>query len=66
MSQRAGACAGRARDGPGPPRAAHLDLDAPRAVVRWGGWRWKLVAIVDNLAAAQDLVRPEKPGLQPW
>ncbi|MBZ4018023.1 DUF6087 family protein [Streptomyces purpurogeneiscleroticus] len=51
---------------PGPPRAAHLDPDAPRAVVRWDGQRWKLVAIVDNLAAAQALMRPDKPGPEPW
>ncbi|WP_372457183.1 DUF6087 family protein, partial [Streptomyces purpurogeneiscleroticus] len=47
-------------------RAAHIAPDAPRAVVRWDGQHWELVAIVDNLAAAQDLMRPAKPGPEPW
>ncbi|MFI9029973.1 DUF6087 family protein [Streptomyces sp. NPDC053560] len=50
----------------GPPRAAHLDPDAPRVVVRWDGQRWKLVAIVADLAAAQELMRPAKPGPELW
>ncbi|MFD7714187.1 DUF6087 family protein [Streptomyces sp. NPDC059786] len=51
---------------PGPPRAAHLDPDAPRAVLRWDGRCWKLVAVVADLAAAQDRMRPEHPGPEPW
>ncbi|GAA0449137.1 hypothetical protein GCM10010361_11450 [Streptomyces olivaceiscleroticus] len=51
---------------PGQPRAAHLAPHAPHAVVRWDGRRWKLVAIVDNLAAAQALMRPDKPDPELW
>ncbi|WP_374936950.1 DUF6087 family protein [Streptomyces sp. Ru73] len=51
---------------PGPPRAAYLDLEAPRAVVRWDGRRWKPVAIVGNVAAAQVLMCPAEPGPERW
>lgn len=51
---------------PGPPRAAHVDPDLPRAVFRWDGTGWRLVRVVPDLAAAQDLMRPETPGPEPW
>ncbi|GAA2288668.1 hypothetical protein GCM10010145_68840 [Streptomyces ruber] len=51
---------------PGPPRAAHLVPDAPRAVLRWDGERWKLVAVVADLATAQERMRPKRPGPEPW
>ncbi|MFE0063277.1 DUF6087 family protein [Streptomyces sp. NPDC059003] len=55
----------------GPPRAAHLDPELPRAVMRWSGKKtgWKLVKVVPNLAAAQEFMRPKdtkKPKLEPW
>ncbi|WP_369380371.1 DUF6087 family protein [Streptomyces sp. cg36] len=50
----------------GPKRAAHLDPELPRAVFRWTGTGWEHVATVDNLKAAQDLMRPAKPGPEPW
>ncbi|GGZ42783.1 DUF6087 family protein [Streptomyces poonensis] len=51
---------------PGPPRAAHRDPHAPRAVLRWDGERWKLVAVVADLAAAQARMRSDHPGPEPW
>ncbi|MEU2792584.1 DUF6087 family protein [Streptomyces sp. NPDC007100] len=50
----------------GPPRAAHLDPELPRAVLRWTGTKWQLVKVVDDLKAARDLMRPQKPGPEPW
>ncbi|MFI6688023.1 DUF6087 family protein [Streptomyces sp. NPDC050485] len=54
---------------PGPPRAAHLDPELPRVVVRWSGTAWELVTVVPNLAAAQEFMRPKdtkKVELEPW
>ncbi|MEU7484844.1 DUF6087 family protein [Streptomyces sp. NPDC042319] len=48
------------------PRNPPQDSDAPRAVLRWDGQHWKLVAIVETLAAAQSLMRPDKPGPELW
>ncbi|WP_050515196.1 DUF6087 family protein [Streptomyces rimosus] len=50
----------------GPPRAAHLDPQLPRAVLRWTGVKWELVKVVPDLAAAQRLMRPRKAGPEPW
>ncbi|MFF1715768.1 DUF6087 family protein [Streptomyces sp. NPDC058268] len=50
----------------GPPRAAHLDPELPRAVLRWTGSEWKLVQVVPDLEAAQRLMRPQKAGPEPW
>ncbi len=50
----------------GAPRAAHLDPELPRAVLRWTGREWKLVAVVPDLAAATALMHPEPTGPEPW
>ncbi|MER5302245.1 DUF6087 family protein [Streptomyces lasiicapitis] len=50
----------------GPQRAAHLDPDLPRAVLRWTGQEWTLVRVVADLEAAKALMHPEPAGPEPW
>jgi hypothetical protein len=50
----------------GPSRAAHLDPEMPRAVVRWTGEAWVLVKVVPNLVAAKKLMHPKTSGPEPW
>ncbi|MFD7162959.1 DUF6087 family protein [Streptomyces violascens] len=50
----------------GPQRAAHLDPELPRAVLRWSGEAWVLVKVVPNLAAAKKLMHPKTTGPEPW
>ncbi|MFD7337538.1 DUF6087 family protein [Streptomyces violascens] len=47
-------------------RAAHLDPEMPRAVVRWTGEAWVLVKVVPNSVAAKKLMHPKSSGPDPW
>ncbi|MEV7277641.1 DUF6087 family protein [Streptomyces sp. NPDC093111] len=47
--------------GDGPHRGAHVEPDAPRAIEEWTGTEWKVVGIVENLAAAKAVLYPPPP-----
>ncbi|MFI6417144.1 DUF6087 family protein [Streptomyces sp. NPDC050842] len=51
--------------GDGPHRGAHVDPDAPRAIEEWTGTEWKVIGIVENLAAARALLYPPPPQGKP-
>lgn len=42
----------------GPRRAAHVNPDKPRVIVRWDGYQWQPVTITDDYAAAQRYLNP--------
>ncbi|MFF4285637.1 DUF6087 family protein [Streptomyces sp. NPDC001633] len=45
----------------GPHGGAHVEPDAPRAIQRWTGTEWETVGVVDDLAAAKELLFPPPP-----
>ncbi|MGW1994941.1 DUF6087 family protein [Embleya sp. NPDC001921] len=59
----------------GPPRAPHVDRDAPRVVLEWDGFQWVTLAVVANYTEAARLLYPDAqemalggdpaPGRQP-
>ncbi|WP_369776343.1 DUF6087 family protein [Streptomyces sp. R33] len=42
----------------GPQRAAHLDPDAPRLILKWDGFAWQALTTVENYAAACQVLNP--------
>ncbi|MFK0292917.1 DUF6087 family protein [Streptomyces sp. NPDC090442] len=44
--------------GDGPMRAAHIDPDAPRLIVEWGGYQWVPLTIVEDYVAACRFLNP--------
>ncbi|MFI9202344.1 DUF6087 family protein [Streptomyces sp. NPDC053048] len=47
---------------PGPHRGAHVHPDAPRLIVRWDGYAWQPVAVVEDLAVAKTVLYPPEPA----
>ncbi|MFI6584566.1 DUF6087 family protein [Embleya sp. NPDC050493] len=42
----------------GPPRAPHVDREAPRVVLEWDGYQWVTLAVVANYVEAARLLYP--------
>ncbi|GCD95512.1 DUF6087 family protein [Embleya hyalina] len=42
----------------GPPRASHVDREAPRVVLEWDGYQWVTLAVAANYLEAARLVYP--------
>lgn len=43
----------------GPPRAPHVDREAPRVVLEWDGYQWVTLAVVANYVEAARLLYPD-------
>ncbi|MYS86178.1 DUF6087 family protein [Embleya scabrispora] len=43
----------------GPPRAPHVDREAPRVVLEWDGYQWVTLAVVANYIEAARLLYPD-------
>ncbi|MEV8334268.1 DUF6087 family protein [Streptomyces niveus] len=41
----------------GPPRGAHVEPGAPRAIQQWDGTQWLAMGVAEDLAAANSLLR---------
>ncbi|MFJ4777414.1 DUF6087 family protein [Streptomyces sp. NPDC088762] len=44
--------------GAGPQRAVHLDPDVPRMILEWDGFAWQPLTVVEDYAAACQILNP--------